>query len=431
LKLIAIGLLPHDAPLVIERKIIPQIASNANCDRTLTTAQHEWQERTAEMSARDIGPRAAEVDQKAQFPQASLHALRDAGLWAIRVPQQYGGLGLDLVTTCLIVEEVAKQCPSTAMCYKMHLEAVEAISYIPTAYQLKRYIEPLLRGEVFAAAPGGEPHGKTGDDWTPVRQKVSTLPRVAGGFLLDHVRKSYVTSAGHATHYVMFCRVEGGRTEGPPELLIFKHDEVDWETIGTWDGLGMRGNCSVPMIFNGVVPEANLVGIELEDKSVPVMTKYMAPCQILTYGAAYLGIASGAFALACAEGDKRFPSGGRRLDNPINQRRLAEMSVHIEAARALLHTVAAMADAGRAPSVLPLLQAKVLCAEVGVRVTAELMTLFGGTAFAGRLPFERYFRDARAGLVMGVANDAAYDTIGTLLFPAHASDAEPSRAPTS
>ena len=106
------------------------------------------------------------------------------------------------------------------------------------------------------------------------------------------------------------------------------------------------------------------------------------------------------------------------------------MSVQIEAARALLHAAAAMADAGRT-SVLPFLQAKVLCAEVGVRVTAELMTLFGGTAFAARLPFERYFRDARAGLVMGVANDAAYDTIGTLLFPAHASDAEPSRIPTS
>jgi isovaleryl-CoA dehydrogenase len=397
----------------------------------LTTAQQAWKERTAEISARDIGPRAAQYDRQAEFPQASLNALRDAGLWSMRVPQQYGGLGLDLVTTCLIVEEVAKKCPSTAMCYKMHLEAVEAISHIPTVYQRQRYIEPLLHGEVFAAAPGGEPHGKTGDDWTPVRQTVSTLPRVAGGLLLDHVRKSYVTSAGHATHYVMFCRVEGGRTEGPPELLIFKHDEVEWQTIGTWNGLGMRGNCSVPMIFNGVVPEANLVGIELEDKSVPVMTKYMAPCQILTYGAAYLGIASGAFEIACAEGDQRFPSGGRRLDNPIHQRRMAEMSVQIEAARALLHAAAAMADAGRTPSVLPFLQAKVVCAEVGIRVTTELMTMFGGTAFAGRLPFERYFRDARAGLVMGQANDVAYTTIGTLLFPEPVSDTGPSLSPTS
>ena len=144
----------------------------------VTTIQHEWQERTAEMSTRDIGPRAEEYDRKAAFPRESLHALRDAGLWPMRVPQRYGGLGLDLVTTCLIVEEVAKQCPSTAMCFKMHLEAMEAISQIPTAYQRQRYIEPLLRGEVFAAAPGGEPHGQAGDDWTPVRGKVSTLRRV-------------------------------------------------------------------------------------------------------------------------------------------------------------------------------------------------------------------------------------------------------------
>ncbi len=383
----------------------------------LTRDQQEWKERAVGIAERDIGPRAAHYDREAEFPQESLNALRDAGLWSIRVPQKYGGLGLDLVTTCLIVEEVSKKCPSTAMCYKMHLEAVEAISLIPTQYQLERYIEPLLRGEMFAAAPGGEPHGKTGDDWTPVRQKVSTLPRVEGGLQIDHVRKSYVTSAGHATHYVMFCRVEDGRTEGPPELLMFKDDEVEWETIGEWNGVGMRGNCSVPMIFNGVVPEENLVGIELEDKSVPVMTKYMAPCQILTYGAAYLGIASGAFEIACTEGEKRNPSGARRLDDPINQRRMAEISAQIEAARALLHSAAAMADSGEATSILPFLQAKVICSEVGVRVTTDLMTMFGGTAFAGRLPFERYFRDARAGLVMGQANDRAYANIGALLFP--------------
>lgn len=383
----------------------------------LTSLQQKWKERTAEIAERDIGPRAEGYDRNAEFPQASLNALRDAGLWSMRVPQKYGGLGLDLLTTCLIVEEISKKCPSTAMCYKMHLEAVEAISQIPTAYQLKRYVEPLLQGEVFAAAPGGEPAGKTGNDWTPVPQSVTTLPRVDGGFQLDHIRKSYVTSAGHATHYVMFCRVEGGRTEGPPELLMFKNDEVEWETIGEWNGLGMRGNSSVPMIFNGVVPEENLVGIELEDKSVPVMTKYMTPCLVLTYGAAYLGIASGAFEIACEEGNKRYPSGARRLDAPINQRRMAEMSAQIEAARALLHSAAAMADAGRATSMLPLLQAKVLCSEAGVRVTTDLMTMFGGTAFAGRLPFERYFRDARAGLVMGMANDVAYGNIGTMLFP--------------
>ncbi|HZA23289.1 MAG TPA: acyl-CoA dehydrogenase family protein, partial [Dehalococcoidia bacterium] len=68
-------------------------------------------------------------------------------------------------------------------------------------------------------------------------------------------------------------------------------------------------------------------------------------------------------------------------------------------------------------SPLPFLQAKVLCSEAAVQVTQELIAMFGGTAFAGRLPFERYFRDARAGMVMGVANDQAYQQIAGMLFP--------------
>ncbi len=386
----------------------------------LTDEQLEWKRRVADVAERVIAPRAEDCDRKAEFPEESLAALGDMGLWALRVDKAHGGLGEGMVTTCVIVEEIAKKCPSTAMCYKMHLESVEAVSRIPTALQLERFVKPLARGEVFAAAAGGESRGQTGRDWRPVSTPDVPLMRVDGGLRLENVRKSYVTSAGHATHYIMFCRVEGGRTEGPPDLLMVEADKIDWRTVSQWDGLGMRGNCSAAMVFDGVVPEENLLGIELVGEKEPVMAKYMMPVLILTYGAAYLGIASGAYELACKEGSRRFPSGARRLDNPINMRRMAEMSAQIEAARALLHVAAAMADDGRAPSLLPYIQAKVVCSEVAVRVTQELMTMFGGTAFARDLPFERYFRDARAGVVMGLANDQAYETIGDLLFPSDA-----------
>ena len=98
-------------------------------------------------------------------------------------------------------------------------------------------------------------------------------------------------------------------------------------------------------------------------------------------------------------------------------RRMAEMSAQIEAARALLHTAAIASDEGKITSLAPYIQAKVVCSEAAVRATQDLMTMFGGTAFAARLPFERYFRDARAGMVMGMANDQAYELIGSLLFP--------------
>lgn len=166
--------------------------------------------------------------------------------------------------------------------------------------------------------------------------------------------------------------------------------------------MGMRGNSSTPMRFSGTVPEGNLLGA---DQPTEVLwSKYLLPALVLTYGAAYLGIASGAYELGCIEAAKRYPSGDRRIDSPVQQRRMAEISAQIEAARALLHSAASAADQGRIITPLPFIQAKVLCAEAAVRVTQDLMTMFGGTAFARRLPFERYFRDARAGMVMGLAN---------------------------
>lgn len=384
----------------------------------LSKEHQNYKEQAEQMSSTLIGPKAEHYDATAQFPKESIEALQKEGWWSLRVPKEYGGLGADMLSTCLVVEEISKKCPSTAMCYKMHLEAVEAISRIPTTYQINKFVEPLSRGEVFAAAAGGESKGQSGRDWRSQAWPSTPLEKRNGNFILKDLRKSYVTSAGHATHYLIFCRVPGGRTEGPPDLLMLDASQVEWEVVGKWDGLGMRGNCSSPMIFNGRVPEENLLGIEIYDKSEPIMSKYMMPVLILTYGAAYLGIASGAFDLACIEGDNRFKSGSRRLDSPINQRRIAEMSAQIESARAFLHVAAKMADDERNSSLLPFIQAKVICSEVAVKVTQEIMTMFGGSAYGKFLPFERYFRDARAGLVMGMANDLAYENINDLLFPA-------------
>ena len=381
----------------------------------LNDSQLYWQEKARDLAEKVMGPLSAGYDRDGRFPQESLDSMRDAGLWALRVSKEYGGLGADLLTTCLVVEEISKKCPSTAMCYKMHLEATEILNLIPTPYQIERFVKPLAEGKVFATIAGGESGGSTGNDWRADGLNVTSIKNENGSFKLDDIRKSYVTSAGHATHFTMFCRVEGLYTEGPPNLLVVEADQVEWEVLGEWDGLGMRGNSSTPMRFSGTVPEGNLLGA---DQPTGVLWgTYLLPALVLTYGAAYLGIASGAYELGCSEAAKRYPSGDRRIDSPVQQRRMAELSAQIEAARALLLSAASAADQGRVTNPLPFMQAKVLCAEAAVRVTQDLMTMFGGTAFARRLPFERYFRDARAGKVMGVANDQAYQTIAGLLFP--------------
>jgi len=378
----------------------------------LTQAQQEWQQRIADIADREVAPHADAVDKHRQFPKASLQALQRAGLWGLRVAKEHGGLGADLVTTCVIVEEIAKRCPSTAMCYKMHLEASEVICRMPTLHQVQHIVAPMARGEVFATVAGSESWG-SGDNWTSSRS-FSAVHKVDGGYYLDGIRKSYVTSAGEATHHFFICRIGEEAEPGQLSLLFVERDHIQWDILEPWDGLGLRGNGSAPVRFRGFVPQENRIGNE--HTAMRDASQMFPPVMGLTYAAAYLGIGSGAYAIACQEGNRRFASGSRRLDVPMNQRRMAELSAQIEAAQTMLHAVAAMFDAGHLPSMVPVMQAKVLCSETAVHATQELMTMFGGTAFAGRLPLERYFRDARAGLIMALANDAAYHDIATMLY---------------
>ena len=375
--------------------------------------QLAWKERVAALAAEEIGPKAAAVDRLRAYPAESIDALRREGLLGLRLAKEQGGLGAGLLTTCLVVEEIAKKCPSTAMCYKMHLEASEVISRIATPDQIERFLRPMGRGEVLATVAGSETWGD-GDNWTSVR-RFSPVTRVEGGYRIENVRKSYVTSAGHASHFFFLCRVGEDAPLGDISLLFVERGSIEVEVLEPWEGLGLRGNESSPVRFKGFVPEANRIGPE--HRAMREVTSIFQPVLGLTYAAAYLGIGSGALEAALPEGNRKFADGSRRLDSAANQRRIAELATRVEAAQTLLHAVAHAFDSGRLTSVLPVLQAKVTCAQTAVDVTQELMTMFGGTAFAARLPYERYFRDARAGLIMALPNDGALEAMLPLLLP--------------
>ncbi|HIM50041.1 MAG TPA: acyl-CoA dehydrogenase, partial [Dehalococcoidia bacterium] len=263
----------------------------------LTKEQEEWRDRAADIAAKDLAPRAEETDRLGRYPQESLDALKRGGLFGLRVSKEHGGVGADMVSTSLVIEELAKKCPSTCMCYKMHLEAAEIICQIPTDYQVEQFVKPMAKGEVFTTIAGSETWGE-GDNWTAA-QTASAVTKVPGGYQLDGIRKSYVTSAGHATHFQFHCRVGEDSPQSAASRLFVAADEIDWEILEPWNGLGMRGNSSSPVKFSGFVPEENRLG---EEHTVGAATTHFArPVVALTYAAAYLGIASGAYELAMEE----------------------------------------------------------------------------------------------------------------------------------
>jgi len=103
----------------------------------------------------------------------------------------------------------------------------------------------------------------------------------------------------------------------------------------------MRGNCSFSVYFTGDVPKNRLGNEHESGKALGVV---MMPVVALTYAAAYLGICVGAYEIARIEASKQYPGGARRLDNPVNKRRMGQMRVQIEAARSLLHLAAKAAS---------------------------------------------------------------------------------------
>jgi len=379
----------------------------------LTSEQREWAGHAADIAQRELAPRAAEIDRTGTFPSEGLEALKREGFWKLRVSRKQGGLEADLLTTVLVTEVLAKRCASTSLCYKMHLEASELVARVGTPDQMDRLVAPIVSGDAFYTVAGSEAAGR-GGAFAPSNAMSSVTP-TDDGYRIENIRKSYVTSAGFATHHLFLCRAGLDATPDKVSVLIVERDKIDWKIEEPWNGLGMRGNNSCSVIFNGMVPKANLVGSEhtvMRDHG-----KRFLPVVASTYAAVYLGVAAGAFEQARPFLEHAEDGSKPRIDNPVLRHRMAQLSVEIERSRALLYSAASAFDRDEPTSSLACSQAKVACSETAVHVTAEIMEMGGGTAYARRLPFERYLRDARAGVVMGITNDAMLSSIARMLFP--------------
>jgi alkylation response protein AidB-like acyl-CoA dehydrogenase len=374
----------------------------------LTPDQRRWQERAQAIASEVLAPRAAEADQKVIFPHEQLQALRDAGFFGIRADRELGGQGEGLLTTCLVVETLAKACPSTALIYKMHVESSEIVSRVPTEAQKDVFARRVATGEWLSTVAGSET-GHQGGAWAGA-PKAAVKP-VDGGFEIKDVQKAFVTAAGIADTYLFMATL---REEGkPPAPLMFQiaRDDLEWTIDGPWDGLGMRANGSSPMTFNGFLPSER----RLNPENKPVDFYSVA---VGTYAATYLGIAAGCYELLEQHVREGTLADGRRMPEVETiANRVVRAKVEIERSRALLYAATCAWDEGRVKGPQAMFEAKVAADETAAFVTGEAMTLGGGTAYARRLPFERYFRDARAGMVMGVAHDIAVLNIARAIYP--------------
>ena len=348
-----------------------------------------------------IAPMAVEIDRTGAYPRAALQALGAAGLLGLISAQEVGGLGEGHRAATLVIEEIGKYCASTAMVLCMHYAGAAVIE----AYGPRATREAIAAGQSITTLAFSETASRS-HFWAAT----SSATLVGDTVRLD-AKKSWITSAGQADTYVWSSRPL--TEEGLTSIWLVPADAPGLRVVAPFDGLGLRGNGSSPVIADGVmVPKNALLG---EDgKGFDVMMGVVLPYFQLMNAAMSIGIMEMATSKTANHvSTTTFEHLGQTIaDLPTIRAYLARMRIKTDMTRTLLLDTIDALEQGRADATLRVLEIKAAAGEGATEVTDLAMRLCGGAAFRKEVGVERHFRDARASTVMAPTADVLYDFIG-------------------
>jgi len=343
---------------------------------------------------------AAAVD-GGEFPTATINALKEAGLLGLISSTEMGGMGQGPRAAAEVVERLARECASSAMVTCMHYAGTAVIE----AHGNEETRRAVASGNHLSTLAFSEA-GSRSHFWAPL----STATRTPEGVKLD-AKKSWVTSASHATAYVWSSQTMGA--EGPSTIWLVPSDAQGLTKPGPFTGIGMRGNDSTPVIADGVmVGEDAQLGPD--GAGFGIMMEIVLPWFQVMNAACSIGLMEGATQRACthASGVRHEHLESSLADLPTIRNYLARMRVKTDMAKGLwLDTLSAM-ETGREDVMLRVLESKAGAGETATEVLDLAMRVCGGAAFRKDVGVERYFRDGRANTVMAPTTDVLYDFIG-------------------
>lgn len=366
-----------------------------------TSATPSFEAALEDICSTTIAEAAAAVDRDGAFPTRSVEALKSAGLLGALSSTDEGGLGLGLAGATRIVRRIAEECGSTAMVVAMHYSSVAVLEAHAPA-DIRRHAASGARLATLAFSEAGS----RSHFWAPVG-----TARASGEAVVLDAHKSWVTSASEASLYIWSSRPLGA--EGLSTLWLVPRAAPGIHVKGPFEGMGLRGNDSSPVIGENVTVarDAMLGG---DGQGFDIMMGAVLPVFQVLNAACSVGLMTGGLRRAIAHvGQTRHSDTGASLaDLPTVRNYVARMQVKTDMAAALLADTVAAIEANRPDTMLRVLECKAAAGETANEVLDLAMRVCGGAAFRKELGLERLFRDARAAGVMAPTTDVLYDFIG-------------------
>ena len=336
---------------------------------------------------REVLPVASELEHHNEYPHALVGRMKELGLFGATIPQEYGGLGLDVTTYAMVVEELCKGWMSLSGVLNTHLMLAYMLRTHGTEEQKRRYLPGMALGEHRGALCLTEPHA--GSDVQRIR---TTAVRRGDNYILNG-SKMFITNARYATLYAIAAKTDPNTQ--PPYLGIsmFVGEKSPGLTVSRdIDKLGYKGieTCEVNL-EDYAVPVANLIGGKEGQGFLHVMSGLEVGR--INIAARAVGVAEAAFDQAIRYAQQRETFGKPIAEHQAIQLKLADMATKIEAARLLTYRAAEKKDRGERCDIEAGM-AKLFASETCLEVSTEAMRVLGGYGYTKEFPVERYYRDA-------------------------------------
>jgi butyryl-CoA dehydrogenase len=353
----------------------------------LTDDQRMIRDLARKIARERIAPHAAHYDEIETYPEESMRAIVESGLFGIWVPEEYGGSAMGCLALSLVSEEIAAACAATATQYLDQPLGGFPILLAGTEEQKKKYLPRLATGELLSAYSLSE--SGAGSDAAGLR---TTAVRKGDHYVLNG-SKQWCTNGDHADVVTVFATADPSkRAKGVTAFLVEK--DTPGFTVGKKEKkLGIRASPTVALHFTEcAVPVEQRLGAEGEGFKIAMRTLDITRPAT---GAMAVGIAQAALDAAVGYARERQQFGQAIAAFQGIQFMLADMAMAVHGARLMVHHCARQVDAGVTDNTFEASMAKCFAADAAMKVTVDAVQVFGGYGYTREYPVERYMRDAK------------------------------------
>lgn len=337
-----------------------------------------------------VAPRAAEIDRTGVFPDDLRRLLADHDILALPFPEAHGGLGGELLSVCLAVEQLSRACATTGLILAVQELGSLPITLAGTEEQQARWFPRLASGEQLIAFALTE--AEAGSDVAAAR---TTAQRDGDDYVISG-SKRFISHGSVADLIVVFAvTADDPATPRHRRLSAFVVElpTAGFSVVRIEHKMGLRGSPTAELAFDGVrVPAANRLGEEGDGFSIAMRTLDRSRPGI---AAQAVGIAQGALEVATQYARDRRQFGQRVGDFQQVGAMLADMDAGTEAARQLLYKACVEIDAGAPDAARWSAMCKLVAGDNAMRVTTDAVQVLGGYGYIDEFPVERMMRDAK------------------------------------